>query len=278
MIYGGRFQTEVQKTDKKIVCNNVPRGVMYDSKGRILVGNKANNAITYTKNSNLTTAKIYDISEKLSKYIRLNDETPTKHQLFDYYLANSKNALKINRQLPRNQRYDEHGDALDDHIVYQNTLKYLRSKKLVFSKRQKTAALIFNKISGAYTLSTIYIKNKHITGKELTLVGENLSELPGVGIGTDWSRDYPNGESIKSIIGSVSSEKAGLPNTNLQYYLSQGYSRNDRVGTSYLEEKYEPLLKGTKSKSQVISKHKSDSIDQTKTTVSYTHLRAHETN
>ncbi|MDK6514489.1 penicillin-binding protein, partial [Klebsiella oxytoca] len=90
--------------------------------------------------------------------------------------------------------------------------------------------------------STIYIKNKHITGKELTLVGENLSELPGVGIGTDWSRDYPNGESIKSIIGSVSSEKAGLPNTNLQYYLSQGYSRNDRVGTSYLEEKYEPLL------------------------------------
>ena len=111
LIYGGRFQTEVQKTDKKIVCNNVPRGVMYDSKGRILVGNKANNAITYTKNSNLTTAKIYDISEKLSKYIRLNDETPTKHQLFDYYLANSKNALKINRQLPRNQRYDEQPPA-----------------------------------------------------------------------------------------------------------------------------------------------------------------------
>ncbi len=59
-------------------------------------------------------------------------------------------------------------------------------------------------------------------------------------------RSYPNGKSIKSIIGSVSSEKAGLPSDNLQYYLTQGYSRNDRVGTSYLEEKYEPLLKGYK--------------------------------
>ena len=49
LFYGGRFQAEVQQTDQKIVSNNVPRGVMYDSSGKILVGNKANNAITYTK-------------------------------------------------------------------------------------------------------------------------------------------------------------------------------------------------------------------------------------
>ena len=44
----------------------------------------------------------------------------------------------------------------------------------------KTAALIFNKISGAYTLSTIYIKNKGLTDREIAQVGEHLSELPGV--------------------------------------------------------------------------------------------------
>lgn len=109
--------------------------------------------------------------------------------------------------------------------------------------RQKTAALIFNKISGAYTLSTIYIKNKGLTDREIAQVGEHLSELPGVGIGTDWQRSYPNGSSIQSIIGSVSTEKSGLPSDSLQYYLRNGYSRNDRVGTSYLEKEYEPLLK-----------------------------------
>ncbi len=75
--------------------------------------------------------------------------------------------------------------------------------------------------------------------------------MPGVGIGTDWSRSYPNGNSMRSIIGSVSSEKAGLPEDNLSYYLTQGYSRNDRVGTSYLEKEYESILKGSKTLSQV---------------------------
>lgn len=264
LIYGGRFNAEVQKTDQKIISNNVPRGIMYDSNGKVLVGNKAHNAITYTKNSNVTSEQIYSISNKLSRYITLKDEKPTKRQLYDYYLANETNNKKTTAKLTHAQRYDASGDALDSSIIYENELKVLAKNPPTFTKREKTAALIFNKISGAYTLSTIYIKNKNLTDKEIAVVGEHLSELPGVGIGTDWSRDYPNGKSIQSIIGSVSSEKAGLPSDNLQYYLSQGYSRNDRVGTSYLEEKYEPLLKGTKSQSQVTSKSDSK-IEQTKT-------------
>ena len=55
-----------------------------------------------------------------------------------------------------------------------------------------------------------------------------------------------------------------MPSDNLQYYLRNGYSRNDRVGTSYLEEEYEPLLKGTKSTSQVTTKSNGN-IQQTKT-------------
>ena len=103
-----------------------------------------------------------------------------------------------------------------------------------------------------------------MTDKEIAQVGEHLSELPGVGIGTEWQRSYPNGSSIQSIIGSVSTEKSGLPSDNLQYYLRNGYSRNDRVGTSYLEKEYEPLLKGTKSTSRVTTKSNGN-IQQTKT-------------
>ena len=47
LIYGSRFHSEVQKTDDTVVTSAVPRGIMYDDKGRVLVGNKANNAITY---------------------------------------------------------------------------------------------------------------------------------------------------------------------------------------------------------------------------------------
>ena len=264
IIYGGRFESEVQKTDSKIVSTNVPRGVMYDSSGKVLVGNKANNAITYTKSSTVSTQQIYSISNKLSRYITIDNEKPTQRQLYDYYLADSANNKRISAKLPKSAKVDSSGDQLDQSVIYDNTLKQLAKEHPKFTKQQKTAALIFNKISGAYTLSTIYIKNNDLTDKELADVGAHLSELPGVGIGTDWARDYPNGKSIQSIIGSVSSEKSGLPSDNLQYYLSQGYSRNDRVGTSYLEEEYEPLLKGTKGQSEVTSKDNGQ-IEQTKT-------------
>ena len=171
IIYGGRFNSEVQKTDSKVVTTNVPRGVMYDSTGKVLVGNKANNAITYTKSSTVSTEQIYSISNKLSHYITIDNEKPTKRQLYDYYLANEANNKRVEAKLPKSAKVDSNGDQLDSSTVYENTLKELEKENPKFTKRQKTAALIFNKISGAYTLSTIYIKNNHLSDKELATVG-----------------------------------------------------------------------------------------------------------
>ncbi len=42
-----------------------------------------------------------------------------------------------------------------------------------------------------------------------------------------------------------------MPADELQAYLANGYARNDRVGTSYLEKAYENVLKGSKSQTQV---------------------------
>ncbi|MDF7639144.1 penicillin-binding protein 2 [Lactobacillus sp. ESL0791] len=257
--YGSRFKSEVQKSSSTIVSSQVPRGIMYDSRGRILVGNRASNAITYTKGASTSTDQIYQISTTLSNYITLSDEKPTQVQEINYYLGNSDNALREEAKLPKSVQASEDEDYKTDQIVAQ-----VKKEGLKFTPRQKTAALIFNKISGAYTLSTIYVKNKDLTNKEIAKVGEHLADLPGVGIGTDWQREYPNGSSIQSIIGSVSTEKAGLPSDNLQYYLTNGYSRNDRVGTSYLEQEYEPLLRGTKTTSEVITKDNGD-IQDTKT-------------
>lgn len=264
LVYGSRFKAEVQQSDSTVVSNQVPRGVMYDAKGRVLVGNKAANAITYTKSASTTTTQIYQISNALSNYIKITDEKPTKQMVADYYLADENNNTKISAQLPKSDKVDADGNKKTNSEIYKAELNYVEKMNLKLNEKQKTAALIFNKISGAYTLSTIYIKNKGLTDKEIAQVGEHLSELPGVGIGTEWQRSYPNGSSIQSIIGSVSTEKSGLPSDNLQYYLRNGYSRNDRVGTSYLEKEYEPLLKGTKSTSRVTTKSNGN-IQQTKT-------------
>ena len=51
------------------------------------------------------------------------------------------------------------------------------------------------------------IKNRDVSAAEVAKVSENLTEIPGVSVGTDWERSYPNGDSMRSVIGSVSSEQ-----------------------------------------------------------------------
>ena len=77
-------------------------------------------------------------------------------------------------------------------------------------------------------------------------MAERASELPGVSTGTDWTREYNAASSLKSILGSVTTEKQGLPADEAEKYLAKGYSRNDRVGQSYLEKQYEDVLQGSR--------------------------------
>jgi cell division protein FtsI/penicillin-binding protein 2 len=77
-------------------------------------------------------------------------------------------------------------------------------------------------------------------------VGENLTSMPGIKIGTSWSRSYPYGKSVKSVIGTVTNRKQGLPSDQINSLLAEGYARDDSVGSSYIESQYENVLKGSK--------------------------------
>ncbi len=41
-----------------------------------------------------------------------------------------------------------------------------------------------------------------------------------------------------------------MPAEDAEYYLSKGYSPNDRVGTAYLEKQYEEVLQGQREKNK----------------------------
>ena len=212
LAYGSRFAAEVDSTDQNTVSKSVPRGIMYDSQGRILVGNKAINAVTYTRGLSTTSATMYKVANALSNYIEITDEKPSERMVADYYLADSKREAKVKKALPKSQKKT----SLSTSQINDYEVAYVEKQlKPSLTSKEKTAALIYNKMSGATTLSTINLKSNGLTNKEIAQVGEHLSNLPGVGIGTDWNRYYPNGSSIKSIIGSVSTTKTGLPSDNL---------------------------------------------------------------
>lgn len=252
VLNGASYQAMVNSTDKKIVTGNVPRGMVLDAKGRVLVGNSAKSAITYTKNMNVLADKMYAEANQLTKYLTIDKlDTLTERDQIDYYLSNPKNLKKWNARLPKSRKVAADGSKIPDKTVYQSTIDLVEKSFTGLSDKQKQAAAIFKIMSGAYQLSTVYIKNDNVTDKEIAEISEHLTSLPGINVGTDWERSYPNGDSMRSIIGHVSTEEQGLPEDGINSLLAQGYSRNDRVGTSYLEKQYESILHGSKSQTQV---------------------------
>ena len=110
---------------------------------------------------------------------------------------------------------------------------------------------IKRQMDSGYSLTPQYIKNEGVSAKEMAVVSEHLDELPGVDVTSDWERSYPYKSLIRTLLGSVSSSNEGLPSNLLDHYLSLGYSRNDRVGKSYLEYQYESLLQGQKRSAEL---------------------------
>ncbi len=246
VMYGSKFKAEVNRSDTSVVTGNVQRGMIYDSTGKVLVGNSAHQAIIYTKGVNELSNDLYKTATKLSNYVKVSQSSLTKRQLADYYLANPKNLAAVEEKLSGLDGYS--ADA-----KYNKALDYVEKiPNSRFSEATKNAAEIFAKMSGAYQLSTVNIKDDNVSEAEVAQVGEHLSEMPGVNVGTSWSRNYPNGKSIQGVTGTVSNEKTGLPSDRVNELLAEGYSRNDSVGQSYLERQYEPVLRGTKSQTQVV--------------------------
>ena len=246
VMYGSKFKAEVNRSDTSVVNGNVQRGMIFDSTGHVLVGNSAHQAIIYTKGVNVLSSDMYKTANRLAQYVTVPTGSLTKRQLADYYLADASNLAKVEKTISGIQDYS--ADAKYDKAV----TKVEGCPNSTFSAATKNAATIFAKMSGAYQLSTVNIKDDKVSTREVAMVGEHLADMPGVNVGTSWSRNYPNGQSIQGITGTVSNEKSGLPSDRVNELLAQGYSRNDSVGQSYLERQYEPVLRGTKSQTQIV--------------------------
>lgn len=249
IIKGNKYASEVDSETTTTETGSVQRGQIYDSTGRLIAGTKANRAITYTKPYSVTTSQMLKVANRLSKYISVSTSSLTTTQKITYYLAKSSNLSKVTSALKKTH---SNFSSLSTTAQYTLEVSYVKKHHLVsdFTKRQKEAAVMFYKMNSAYSLSTIYLKSSKVSDTEMALVAENLSSLSGVKIGSSWSRSYPVGKSFSNLTGSISS---GLPSDSVNTYLAMGYQSNDNVGTSGVESKYENVLKGSNSLTEIVT-------------------------
>ncbi len=116
---------------------------------------------------------------------------------------------------------------------------------LNYTAEEEKAIELFSQMNAASNFETVTLVTDELTAVQIAKLATEELDLSGITVKTAWHRQVVS-TSLASIIGTVSTEQAGLPEEEAAGYLERGYSMNDRVGTSYLEKQYEDVLQGVR--------------------------------
>ena len=246
----GFYETKLASASKTKVTTSSARGEIYDASGKPLVENTVKQVVSFTRNNKMTAADLKETAKKLLAYVGVSSPTLTDRQLADYYLADQDVYKKAVESLPREKRLDSDGNQLSESELYNNTVESINPSQLTYSDDEKKEIYLFSQLNAVENFATGTIATDSLTDTQIALIASASKNLPGISISTSWDRKVLE-TSLSSIVGSVSSEKAGLPAEEADAYIKKGYSLNDRVGTSYLEKQYEETLQGKRSVKEI---------------------------
>lgn len=262
---GETYKNEVEKRENATVSLTVPRGKIYDREGNPVVDNKSLRTITYTKVKGVKAEEMLKAARQLAEIIEMPQEDMdklTETDKKDFWMQlNPKltQNLVSKKEIDTFREKDINGKDLDEKI------EELKRKRITDKNLQELTAkdievlAIKSKMTSGYQMAPQIIK-KDVSEKEYTVISENLANLPGVDASVDWERLYVNDGLFRSVLGNVSNADEGLPRERLDYYLVREYSRNDRVGKSYIEQQYEDVLHGTKKEVRSIADKQGNTI------------------
>ena len=258
--YTKKLATASQKTIK---ISSV-RGEIYDAKGQSLVENQVIQVVSFTRSNRITAGEIKAIAQTLLQYVNVSEVNLSKRDKADYYLADSDVYSQVVKSLPKEKRYDTDGNLLSESKIYANAVASLSDDQLVFSQEDEKAAELFSQMNSAAYFETVNLVTEPLSAQQIALIAANEKNLPGISTSSNWNRVVlPT--SLASIIGTVTSEQAGIPEEEADAYLAKGYSLNDRVGTAYLEKQYEDTLQGQREIRE-ISLDRHGNVEKIKTT------------
>ena len=249
------YENKLASASQTRVTMGSARGEIYDATGKPLVQNTVKQVVSFTRSNKMTAADLKDISKKLLTYVTVTSPELTDRQMADYYLADAEAYKKTVEALPKDKRYDSDGNQLSESELYNNAANSIAANQMDYSEDEKKAIYLFSQLNSVGNFATGNIQTDPLSDTQVAVIASASKELPGISISTSWDRKVLE-TSLSSIVGTVSSEKSGLPAEEVDAYLKKGYSLNDRVGTSYLEKQYEEVLQGKRTVKEIhLDKH-----------------------
>lgn len=217
---------------------SAPRGRILDINGKVLVDNIGTNSIVYHKNSDISFNNELEIAKELVLLTNYSYEYQ-EGKLKDFYILLYPEKAQELITEEETEEYNERKITKED----LNTLKKERITEEMLNELtelEKYSSYFYYLMNDGYVYSNKTIL-KNVSDELYASILE--ANLPGIFGEIEWMRVYPYGDTLKSILGSISNS---LPKEK-EYLLEEGYSYEDKVGISGLEEYYEEYLKGEKA-------------------------------
>lgn len=230
---------------------STPRGRILDRNHNVIVDNIAVKTITYRKPKKVSTKEMIDLAYEVASHLEINYSNLALRSKKEFFIAKFPDECK--KLITENEYQKFSQKKLSTRDLYELKVERITDEMLNrLNEQDLEVAQLYYLMNSGYAYSEKTIKSD-VTDQEYAYISENNASLNGFNTSINWERSYPYGTTLKSILGTVSSSKQGLPAEEKDYYLSMGYSLNDRVGLSYLEKQYESYLKGEKAQYEIVS-------------------------
>src|SRR5699024_4345393 len=241
ILNGEEYENEINRTIQDTTNIPVPRGKIYDRNLKTMVDNKPLYSITYTTEKNGQAEKRLEVAEELAKYISMYTDKNKKQKIKTITERNKQEYWYLNNKEEADSRLsDEEVSEMDNAEQYKTILKRITKDEfedlkeedynIILIKKELDKAysltpqivkneykeikeedynniLIKKELDKAYSLTPQIVKNEDVTPEEYAKVAEHLDDLPGINATTDWIRDYPNKDTLKNLLGSITSQE-----------------------------------------------------------------------
>jgi penicillin-binding protein 2B len=109
---------------------------------------------------------------------------------------------------------------LSEGDLYTKYVKKVTNEEIAYDAETELVAKLYKRMNATSNFATTIIALGNFTAEQQATVAENERSFKGVTVGTTWEREYADSP-LTSILGTVTSEKTGIPAESLMTILKK---------------------------------------------------------
>ncbi|MCR0541168.1 penicillin-binding protein 2 [[Clostridium] innocuum] len=248
----GDYAAKLENYSSQKQTDSTARGEMVDRNGKVIAKTVSSHNIVYFPPKDTTSEEQWKLAQTFAKDFKVDHKGMTNSDYQDLYMFLHKDE-KGNKDSGKNLLSEQEKETL----TAEEQEKKIRSRITM----KMVNELADDDIKDAFSvyLSMRKLPNNQnkviledVDSDSVAKLMENKDKYRGfdVNLGS-WKREYPYKDTLRDVLGSITTSKQGVPSELRSYYEAMGYSLTDRVGQSGLEKQYEDLLSGTPRVSEI---------------------------